>query len=114
MSTQITDPEQQDLTQRDGFIAALAASEHFISTFPVLPNSIDVRCYPWHPVPEISPYFHHQPDAVREFAECFGGSVSECAQDDRVLTEARGEVNGVAFRAWSLTAAQSEGAEVSA
>lgn len=109
MSTQITAPAEQDTRQRDGFMAALAAAEQFISTSPVLPSSMDIRCYPWDCTPEISPYFHGRAEAVREFAAFFGAEVSERIHDDgRVNTEAVGRVNGVAFRAWSLTEAPVE------
>jgi hypothetical protein len=113
LTTQISAPEQQDTAQRDGFMAALAAAEQFISASPVLPSSMDIRCYSWDPTPEAAPYFHDRPDAVRVFAEYFGGTVTERLNypdraDSDVMTEARGEVNGVAFRAWALAAAQVE------
>jgi hypothetical protein len=51
LTTQISAPEQQDTAQRDGFMAALAAAEQFISASPVLPSSMDIRCYSWDPTP---------------------------------------------------------------
>lgn len=96
-----------ETAQRFGHMAALAAAEHIISSSPVLPTSVQVYCPVWATEPSLRLYFHDAPDAVRAFAEAFGGSVSveENASDAKVYTSAVGEVQKIRFEAWALSAA---------
>lgn len=98
-------PAAEPLTpQRHGFMAALGAAETMLSSSPVLPISIEIHCTPWDVAGvRVEPYFHLDPDSVQAFAEHIGGDLSTRDRLGDLLTEARGVVNGVPVRAWSLT-----------
>ncbi|MFE1731625.1 hypothetical protein ACFW6X_15900 [Streptomyces bacillaris] len=95
----------QDLARRDGYLTALAAAEHILSTTPVLPTNVDVRLAEWDSGPHLVINFHKDPAAVRQFAAHFNTGVSERAHaDGAVRVETIGVTDsGVRFEAYTLT-----------
>ncbi|MEU4920223.1 hypothetical protein AB0G29_12790 [Streptomyces parvus] len=94
----------QELARRDGYLQALAAAEHIMSTTPVLPVDIDVRLAEWDNGPHLVINFHKRPDQVRTFAAHFGTEVSERPHGEgsiRVETFGTTE-SGVRFEAYTL------------
>ncbi|WP_274031447.1 hypothetical protein [Streptomyces sp. MMBL 11-1] len=92
------------LARRDGYLQALAAAEHMLSTAPVLPTHMDVRLAPWDDGPCLVFSFHKEPAAVHEFAAHFGTQVTEHPHlevDIRVETVGITE-SGVRFEAYTL------------
>ncbi|CAO0828618.1 hypothetical protein SMICM17S_07429 [Streptomyces microflavus] len=67
----------QELARRDGYLAALSAAEHILSTTPVLPTNLDVRLAPWNARPYLAINFHKDPAAVHAFAAHFDTEVTE-------------------------------------
>jgi hypothetical protein len=93
-----------ETARRFGYIAALSAAEHVVSTSPVVPTSVDIYCSPWTDGPSLRVYFHDSPDDVRAFSEAFGGTVSEDERSEgtQLHTAAVGAVAGIPFEAWAL------------
>ncbi|MFD6587305.1 hypothetical protein ACFWED_10530 [Streptomyces anulatus] len=92
------------LARRDGYLQALAAAEHIMSTTPVLPVDIDVRLAEWDNGPHLVLTFHKRPDQVRTFAAHFGTDVNEHPHGEgsiRVDTFGTTE-SGVRFEAYTL------------
>ncbi|WP_236241120.1 hypothetical protein [Streptomyces sp. CC228A] len=92
--------------QLRGYMAALSAAEHVLSSSPVLPASVSVERASWAESPIVRVYFHYDPEAVRVFAERFGCAVSVEERGRSVYTAATGVVCGVRFEAWALTPAE--------
>ncbi|MFJ9979649.1 hypothetical protein [Streptomyces cyaneofuscatus] len=95
----------QDLARRDGYLAALAAAEHLLSTTPVLPVRVEVSLAEWDNGPSIILTFHKAPEAVRLFATHVGTEVAERPHGERsVRTETFGVTeSGIPFEAYALT-----------
>ncbi|MFD5903620.1 hypothetical protein ACFWHG_19275 [Streptomyces microflavus] len=94
----------QELARRDGYLAALSAAEHILSTTPVLPTDVDVRLAPWDAGPHLVINFHKDPAAVHAFAAHFGTEVSEVPHSEgsvRIETTGITET-GVRFEAYTL------------
>ncbi|MYW99908.1 MULTISPECIES: hypothetical protein [unclassified Streptomyces] len=93
----------QGLARRDGYLAAMAAAEHILSTTPVLPVDVDVRLAEWNNGPTLVIGFHKDPDQVRAFASHFGTEVAELPHGEgRVRIETTGTMAGVRFEAYTL------------
>ncbi|MEU2764298.1 hypothetical protein [Streptomyces sp. NPDC007094] len=94
----------QELARRDGYLTALAAAEHILSTTPVLPVHIDVRLAEWNDGPTLVMTFHQRVDQVHAFAAHVGTEVSEQPHGEgsiRVETVGTTE-SGVRFEAYTL------------
>ncbi|NUS58647.1 MAG: hypothetical protein HOV66_27920 [Streptomycetaceae bacterium] len=107
MTIEITAPPDpgSDTARRYGYIAALSAAEHVLSTTPVIPTDVTIQCAPWDGGPLLRIHFHNAPDAVRAFSEAFGGTVTEEEGRDGETrhTTAVGVVAGLPFEAWAVT-----------
>ncbi|MFI2358190.1 hypothetical protein OG582_11755 [Streptomyces anulatus] len=92
------------LARRDGYLQALAAAEHMLSTAPVLPTNVDVRLAHWDDGPCLVFSYHKDPAAVREFAAHFGTEVAEHPHlEDGIRIETAGTTeSGVRFEAYTL------------
>ncbi|WP_069737446.1 hypothetical protein [Streptomyces sp. EN27] len=94
----------QELARRDGYLDALSAAEHMLSTTPALPTHVDVRLAPWDDGPTLVFSFHKEPAAVHAFAAHFGTQVTEhphLKDDVRVETGGTTE-SGIRFEAYTL------------
>lgn len=97
----------QELARRDGYMAALAATEQMMSTTPVLPTDTSIELAPWSDGPQIRWTFHKDAPAVAAFAEHFAIPVTERPHNDAGTTtyvSAVGAVNGVQVEAYALVA----------
>ncbi|MFJ8842986.1 hypothetical protein ACIRFF_08790 [Streptomyces cyaneofuscatus] len=94
----------QDLARRDGYLAALAAAEHLLSTTPVLPVRVDVSLAEWDSGPHIVFTFHRDPAAVSRFAAHVGTEVAVRPHAEKsVRTETFGVTeSGIPFEAYTL------------
>lgn len=96
------------------FMGALSAAEHIAAACPVAPSTISIASlsewgylpgsYEWRLGVQLA---FLAPDSVRRFAEALGVVVQERPYADGLQTYADGVVNGVPFRAWSLTEVKS-------
>lgn len=94
-----------ELARRDGYMDALAATEHMMSTTPVLPTATHVELAPWSDGPLVRWTFHRDPAAVAVFAAHFGLPVTERPHDPEgtsICTSAEGLVSGVRVEAYAL------------
>ncbi|MDT0306831.1 hypothetical protein RM780_07625 [Streptomyces sp. DSM 44917] len=95
---------------RARLVAAIAATSRIIAQSPAAPSSLAIEAAGLHP--QLKLYFHNNADAVTEFAEHFGGTASARPHTDRpdssIYTSATGELDGVRYEAWSLTAPQAD------
>ncbi|MFJ1667431.1 hypothetical protein ACIOK4_13785 [Streptomyces bottropensis] len=91
-------------------MAALSVAERLTAESPITPSNLRVDGHSdWaSPLIGVLLYFHRDPEAVRVFAEHFSLTVLQrgCGEDDE-YTLADGVVDGVPFRAWSLTEVKS-------
>ncbi|MFF7012263.1 hypothetical protein ACFY9Y_22305 [Streptomyces fimicarius] len=95
----------QDLARRDGYLTALSAAEHMLSTAPVLPTRVSVELPPWGDGgPLISLSFHDSAAEVHAFAAHFGTDVTErphLEHDIRIETLGTTEA-GIRFEAYTI------------
>jgi hypothetical protein len=91
-------------------MGALSAAEHIAAACPVAPNTISVAPHSeWGYLPGSFEWrlgvqlAFLAPDSVRQFAASLGVAVQERPYADGLQTYADGVLNGVPFRAWSLT-----------
>lgn len=98
--------ESTEPTKVDRLMAALSLAEKLTAESPVIPSNLRVDNHADWSSASIGVlfYFHRDPGAVRAFAEHFSVPVSRrgCGADDE-YTLAEGVVDGVPFRAWTLT-----------
>lgn len=101
----------QEITFRpgiEGLMAALAVAEQLAASSPVVPSSARADEHSgWlvdqqHPI-GVHLYFHRDEAAVRAFADHFGAETASVVDGPDRLTTANGALNGVPFRAWTLT-----------
>ncbi|MEU6614441.1 hypothetical protein [Streptomyces parvus] len=95
----------QELARRDGYLSAMSAAEHMLSTSPVLPTRLTVELSPWaEGGPVISFSFHNSAAELHAFAAHFGTEVTETPHpngDIRIETSGTTE-SGVRFEAYTL------------
>ncbi|MFB7845462.1 hypothetical protein ACFC34_00300 [Streptomyces sp. NPDC056053] len=110
MTINLIQPGHTGQTQRASFMAALSLAETLLSETTAIPTSLSIEATPWSAsTPTIRAYFHHDPAAVRKFAEQFLLEVAVSAVSDRsVQTEASGRRDGVVVQAWALVRAEDE------
>lgn len=96
----------------EGLMAALSAAEKLTSASPVAPTALQITSGDFDYVPGtydrptgVEVYFHCDADKVVEFAEAFGAEVASRPREGQwtLFTYADGAVDGVPFRAWTLT-----------
>lgn len=96
----------------EGLMAALSVAEKLTAASPVAPTSLQITHNDFDYVPGtfnrptgVELYFHSAVDKVREFAEAFGVEVAERPRQGlyTLFTYADGSLDGVPFRAWTLT-----------
>lgn len=96
-------------------MAALSAAEKLTSASPVAPTSLQISNNGFEPAPGtykrpvgVEMYFHLDVDKVSAFAEAFGTVVESRPRNGqyRLFTYADGVLDGVPFRAWTLTGEQ--------
>lgn len=110
MTSQITEASASstDDVRRNSYFAALSLAEQIMSVTTVLPTNFDVQVEAWSPsAPQISFYFHRNPEALRAFAAEQQLAVSVTTRGNgSVYTEAvRLDAQGVRVVAWSLSPA---------
>ncbi|MFE2021342.1 hypothetical protein ACFW9O_25170 [Streptomyces sp. NPDC059499] len=94
-----------EMARRDGYMAALSATEQLMSTTPALPTDTCIDVAPWSDGPQIRWTFHQDPAAVAAFAAHFGIPVTERPHGDEGTTtyvSANGAIDGVRFEAYAL------------
>jgi hypothetical protein len=93
-------------------MAALSTAEKLAAASPVAPTSLQISSNSFDAVPGtyvrpigVELYFHRSVDKVGEFAEVFGAVVRERPREGQwsLFTYADGWLDGVPFRAWTLT-----------
>ncbi|MFI1728241.1 hypothetical protein ACH40E_03170 [Streptomyces acidicola] len=99
----------------EGLMAALAVAERLTADSPAAPASLDIDQHEFDYVPGtfnrptgVRLYFHRDLASVRAFAEAFGAEMSEKSREGEwtLYTYADGALDGVPFRAWTLTNAE--------
>ncbi|TXS78648.1 hypothetical protein [Streptomyces sp. sk2.1] len=97
-------------TQRASFMAALSLAETLLAETTAIPTHLHVEATEWSPMtPTVRAYFHHDPAAVREFANQFFLEVADSVRaDGLVQTEASGRRDGIAVQAWALVRVEDE------
>lgn len=105
----------------EGLMAALSVAEKLTSASPVQPTQLIVTTGDFAYVPGtynrptgVELYFHQDVDKVREFAQAFGATATERPRQGAysLFTYADGSLDGVPFRAWTLTNEQAEASQV--
>lgn len=107
-----TNPDTE--TRRASYTTAMAAMERLLAASPVTPTAVRIDCFRWSPAePEIELSFHRWPEGVEAFAAAMGAAAATGPHTDKPgassYTEAVGELDGLAWRAWSLTPPHAEG-----
>ncbi len=95
----------QDLARRDGYLTALSAAEHMLSTAPVLPTRVSVELPPWADGgPLISLSFHDSAAEVHAFAAHVGTEVTELPHlEHDIRTQTIGTTEtGLRFEAYTI------------
>ena len=96
----------------EGLMAALAVAEKLTSAAPVAPTSLQITRNEFEYVPGtynrptgVEVYFHRAVDKVTAFAEAFDAVVTSrpSTGEYTLFTYADGVLDGVPFRAWTLT-----------
>lgn len=92
----------------EGLMAAFAAAEELAAASPVVPTHVRIDEHSGWFVDQARPlgvhlYFHRDEDAVRAFADCFGAETATTVDGPDRCMAAGGVLNGVPFRAWTLT-----------
>jgi hypothetical protein len=99
-------------TQTDQIMAALSVAEKLAAASPVAPTSLQISSNSFDAEPGcyvrpigVELYFHLSVDKVGEFAGAFGADVRERPREGEwsLFTYADGLLDGVPFRAWTLT-----------
>lgn len=95
----------------EGLMAALSAAEQLAASSPVVPSHVRIDEHSSWFVDRARPlgvhlYFHRDENAVRAFADSVGAAVQQLDDEADRLTSASGALNGVPFRAWTLTNAE--------
>jgi|GEM_PF-4770472 len=96
-------------------MAALSVAEQVTASCPTPPSHINLNDANFDYIPEtgfkrpmgVLLYFHQRVDLVREFAQAFGLVVADRPHPpEDTFTYAEGVIDGVPFRAWTLTPAE--------
>lgn len=99
----------------EGLMAALAAAEQLTAGAPTPPTSIAISRNEFDYVPGtfdrptgVLLYFHRDLESVRAFADAVGAEMGERPHESEwtLYAYADGALNGVPFRAWTLTNAE--------
>lgn len=102
----------------EGLMAALSAAEQLAAIAPVPPHGVQISSDHFGYAPDtdfkrptgVLLFFPQDVDQVRAFAKAVHVTVAERDHDgsgQQTYTFAEGVLNGVPFRAWTLTAAES-------
>ncbi|RPE40206.1 hypothetical protein EDD90_3242 [Streptomyces sp. Ag109_O5-1] len=99
----------------EGLMAALSVAEQVTAASPAVPDQVNLTSAHFDYVPGtdfqrptgVLLFFHRSIEQVREFAAAFGLETADRAHGETdVYTYAEGVLNGVPFRAWTLTAVE--------